>query len=255
MNYDHCFVNMYTSHIILSMNLITNWCKNACQYFLSHLSQWLNIDPGSFKRGQFRAGQHWGEERVEEGRPQLPRGWRSTSAARRPFWIISHQDAQLPRTITCTTALGTVCRAHIGHSENKSSRSDEPLIFLSKNGRDLLLFYWKQLRWCLMLNSRQPGPTPRRPYKEATAASNRASIKGVQGHLLGCSYIACFCMHPQTQVPRDGLHLMQTHNLWNCVLIGYATYAQPYLPKSLRKIIEYHFFLSPRKKRFSYYIF
>lgn len=254
MNYDHSFVKMYTSHSILSMSLITNWCKNAYQYFLSHLSQWLNMDPGSFKRGKFRAGQHWGEERVEERRPQLPGGFRSTFTARRQFWVIIHKDAQLTRTTMCTTVLGTVGRVHTGHSENKSSRSDEPLI-LSKDGWDLLLFYWKQLRWCLMLNPQQPGPTPRRPYKEGTAASNIASIQGVQGHLLGCSYMPCLCKHTQTQVPRDGLRLMQTHNLWNCVLIGYATYAQPYLPKSPRKIIEYHFFLSPHRKRFSYYIF
>lgn len=64
-----------------------------------------------------------------------------------------------------------------------------------------------------MLNPQQPGPTPRRPYKEGTAASNIASIQGVQGHLLGCSYMPCLCKHTQTQVPRDGLRLMQTHNL------------------------------------------
>lgn len=98
MNYDHSFVKMYTSHSILSMSLITNWCKNAYQYFLSHLSQWLNMDPGSFKRGKFRAGQHWGEERVEERRPQLPGGFRSTFTARRQFWVIIHKDAQLTRT-------------------------------------------------------------------------------------------------------------------------------------------------------------
>lgn len=102
---------------------------------------------------------------------------------------------------------------------------------------------------CPSFSSRLPNLTPRRPDKEGLTASNTASVKSTQGYLLGLSSVPHVCMHTPTQVPWDRWQVMQTHNLWNCVLIGYTTYAWSYLPKSLRKITEYHFFfLAPREK-------
>jgi hypothetical protein len=82
----------------------------------------------------------------------------------------------------------------------------------------------------------------RMPYKKALPPAIQSWFRVPEGVSVFVAAFPHFCMHTQTQVPWDRPNLMQTYNLWNCVLIGYTTYAQPYLPKSLRKIIEYSFF-------------
>ena len=148
---------------------------------------------------------------------------------------VSDKDVQLTMTIKYMLACGTVCTTHTQCWEIKGSSYDTLLILLSKNGqRDPLLFFLRQL------SSELPGPTLGR--QGGTCCQEQPRFRVSRGICLVAAAFPHFCMHTQTQVPREGPHLMQTHNLWNCVLIGYSTYARPYLPKTLRKIIECHFF-------------
>lgn len=138
--------------------------------------------------------------------------------------------------------IGTECVTHTGLRK-------QGLIFLSKSGQsDLHLCWLKCLGQCPTLSSQPHGATPRKPgrnwHQEYSLEEEHPQVSTWLW-----KHPTHYCMCTQTQVPRDRLHLMPTHNLWNCVVIGYTTQAQPYLPKSLRKIIEYYFFfLAPVEK-------
>lgn len=140
---------------------------------------------------------------------------------------------------------------------NTHKRKQELLVcpfFSSKNGqRDLLLFLLKQVGRCPIFSSQLPDQPLEDPPRKVLVPVIQPQWTGSKGI---CSVASVSPVSACTLKPRwDRLHLMQTHNLCDCVLIGYTTYAWSYLPKSLRKIIEYHFFLSPHRKRFHYSIF